>query len=118
MQHELLSVSPDIIFISISNLLTAHDFSVTYFLAFYFIFWGSIDIVLFYQLFKKNLRAFPVSLFLIGTFVIYSLFRFSYTHSLVLLGVIFMDLCIMLLIYREYKKVKRETAKVTTTPIA
>lgn len=105
MEHELLEKTPDFIFSVISHILTTHDFSVTYFLAFYFIFWGSVDAVLSYQLLKDKIWAFPISLGLIGMFIIYSIFRLTYTHSLVLFGVIVLDIIIMTLIYREYKKV-------------
>lgn len=105
MEHELLEKTPDFIFNAISRVLTAHDFSITYFLAFYFIFWGSIDAILSYQLIKDRIWAFPISLGLIGMFIIYSIFRLTYTHSLVLFSVILLDATIMMLIYREYKKV-------------
>ncbi|MEY3784204.1 MAG: hypothetical protein RLZZ230_526 [Candidatus Parcubacteria bacterium] len=105
MEHELMAKSPDFIFKGISHSLRAHHYSVTYFLAFYFIFWGSVDAVLSFQLLKDRLWAFPISLGLIGTFIAYSVFRFTYTHSLVLLGVIVLDIIIMMLIFKEYQKV-------------
>lgn len=106
MEHELMSKSPDIIYTFISSLLTEHNFSVTYFLSFYFIFWGSVDIFLSYHLLKDNLWAFPISMVLICLFIIYSLFRFTFTHSLILLGVVVLDIIILFLINQEYKKVK------------
>lgn len=107
MGYELSEDPTDILFVMVNYLLSDHSFYVTYFLAFYFIFWGVIDILLSYNLIKEKLWAFPVSMVLIGLFVAYSFVRFTYTHSLVLLSVIIFDLVILLLIYKEYQKVKR-----------
>ncbi len=107
MDYELLQKTPDILFTLISDLLSRHQFSVTYFLAFYFIFWGSVDAILSHHMLKDDLWAFPISLGLISLFIAYSLFRLTYTHSAVLAGVIIMDIVIMILIHKEYKKVLR-----------
>ncbi len=106
MEHELLGKTPDVIFTFISKILTENDFSVTYFLTFYFIFWGVVDIVLSYNVLRDNLWAFPFSLAVVGLFILYGLFRFTYTHSLVLLGIITLDFLITILIYKEYERIR------------
>ncbi len=118
MQHEILAKSPDFIFILISHFLTEHQFSVTYFLSFYFIFWGTLDIFLSFHMLKDNIWAFPVSLVLIGLFIVYSIFRFTYTHSLVLLGVIAMDMVILGLIYKEYQRIRAYRAAAAEISLA
>lgn len=109
MGHELTEDSSDILFKTVNLLLSHYTFYVTYFLAGYFIFWGTIDIFLSYNLIKEKLWAFPASLWLIGLFIIYSIFRFTSTHSLVLLSVILFDVVIFLLIYKEYQKLRKLT---------
>ncbi len=106
LSHEFLEGPSDILFMMITKLLADHHFSVTYFLSGYFIFWGAIDVLLSYNLIREKLWAFPVSLGLIGLFILYGIFRFTFTHSLVLLSVITLDIIIFFLIYKEYKKVK------------
>lgn len=104
--HELGQDPNDFLYLSTSHLLTKHPLEVTYFLSFYFIFWGIIDIVLSHQLIKHRLWAFPLSMFLIGSFVLYEILRFAHNHSLVLLFIIFIDIGILWLIKDEYKKLK------------
>lgn len=108
MNYELVENSSDILFVMVNDLLSEHSFYVTYFLAFYFIFWGIIDIFLSYNLIKERLWSFPVSIGLIGLFVSYSIVRFTFTHSMLLLSVIVFDLIILYLIYKEYQKVTSE----------
>lgn len=105
MEYELLQNTPDVLFSLISHTLSEHQFSVTYFLAFYFIFWGSVDAILSHHMLRDDIWAFPIALVLIGLFIIYSIFRFTYTHSLMLLAVIFMDIVIMWLVYQEYRRI-------------
>jgi uncharacterized membrane protein len=83
-------------------------FFVTYFLVSYLVFWGVIDIVLSVSLLKHKLWAFPVSVYLIVLFIIYELFRFTHTHSLVLAYIIIFDSFLIWLIRREYMKLLRK----------
>lgn len=106
MGHELTEDPTDFLYRLVEILFSHHSFHVTYFLAFYFIFWGLIDIILSLQLLKGRLWAFPLSLYLIGSFVIYELFRFTHTHSMFLLGIIAVDIIVMALIFKEYQLIK------------
>lgn len=106
MSHELTQDVNDVVFNKIYFMFEKHDFTIGYFIAGYFIFWGSVDILLSLSLLHKVRIAYPISMGLISMFILYSTFRFSYTHSLVLLGIIGIDIIILYLIYREYKKLK------------
>lgn len=104
MGHELIEDPHDLLYSFIYNVLTVHPIYISYFLSFYFIFWGVVDIVLSYNLLKHKLWAFPVSFILIGLFILYEIFRFTHTHSIILLFVIFIDVTILWIIWREYRK--------------
>ena len=69
-------------------------------------FWGAIDIFMSILLLRHQLWAFPVAIYMIVIFIIYEFFRFSQTHSLMLLAVIVMDVFIIWIIKREYQKLK------------
>lgn len=102
MRHELVEDPTDLL-IQIANPFVQHSsLTVTYFLAIYFVFWGIVDVVLSINLLKKNLWAFPISIVLIGIFILYEVYRFSYTHSIVLAGVIIVDLALIWVIRKEY----------------
>jgi uncharacterized membrane protein len=104
--RELSEDPTDLLFSIVNHFLENNPLSITYFISAYLIFWGIVDIVLSFNLLKDKIWAFPVSLWLIGFFVFYELFRFTHTKSLILIAIIFIDIIIMFLIQREYKKVK------------
>lgn len=119
MSHELSGPRSDIVLERLYELMSVHGFTVTYFVAGYFIFWGTIDVVLSVYLLRHKLVAFPISMVLIGLFIAYSVLRFFHTHSFTLLCVIVIDIFILSIIYREYRLLQREHDLVTldmTTP--
>lgn len=82
-------------------------YTVTHFVAAYFIFWGLIDIILSLALLRHKIWAFHVSIYLIGFFTLYEVYRFFQNHSKTLLLVIFVDTVILWIIHREYLKIKK-----------
>jgi uncharacterized membrane protein len=104
MSFELVQDPTDKLYGFASQLLGQDPMYVSYFLAIYFIFWGLVDVVLSINLLRGKIWAFPASLLLIGGFIIYEFIRFTYTHSLILLFIIFVDIIIFWFIEREYKK--------------
>lgn len=106
MSYELTQDPSDKLYSMVSHFLGQDPLYVSYFLAIYFIFWGLIDIILSINLLRGKLWAFPASLVLIGGFIIYELIRFTYTHSSILLFIIFVDIIIFWFIEREYIKIQ------------
>ena len=102
MSHELTEDSTDVLFQVLNSFLINHPLAITTFVPIYLIFWGLVDIILSINLLKHNLWAFPVSLYLIGFFVLYELIRLYQTHSLLLLCVIIIDIIVFILIRNEY----------------
>jgi uncharacterized membrane protein len=108
-RRELTEDPHDQIFQFFAHSLTQHGYSITYFLAAYFLFWGTIDIVLSYTMIRHHLWAFLTSIYLIAAFIVYEIYRYSHTHSSLLLAFIVMDSFFMYLIWREYKKLLHHT---------
>jgi len=104
MQHELIEDPNDLIFRLINSLFQYAPYTISSFLSAYLIFWGIIDIVLSGSLLMEIRWAFPVSIVTIGLFVIYELYRLSYTHSIVLAIVVTVDIALIWIIKREYQK--------------
>jgi uncharacterized membrane protein len=107
MSHELTGFFGDAILEKLYFLFEVHEFTITYFIASYFIFWGLTEIVLSLCLLWHIRIAFPITMGLIVLFICYSVYRFAHTHSLILLGIIIIDIAILYLINTEYKKLKR-----------
>jgi uncharacterized membrane protein len=115
MSHEFVGRTGDMILEHIYTFFEIHDITLTYFIAGYFIFWGAIDILLSLCLLHRIRQAFPITMALIVVFLIYSVYRYSFTHSLTLLGVICADIVILYLVHKEYVHV-RITDRDTSTP--
>lgn len=98
----------DFIFTTLNSFLEAHPLSITYFLAFYFIFWGTVEVGLSIGLLRHKLWTFPVTLWLIGLFMTYAAYRFTQTHSPFLPFIFIVDAFIFWLILAEYKKTKKQ----------
>ncbi len=102
-----LSEDPNDAFIYLVKLfLDGHDFLISYFISFYFVFWGALDAFLSYNILRFRIWAYPVSLILISGFTFYEIFRFFYTKSLILFFVILFDLFIFWVINKEYRKLE------------
>jgi len=55
----------------------------------------------------NKLWAYPVSLVILGRFIVYQLYRFSYTHGVGLIVLAIFDVIVMGLIWHEYRLVSR-----------
>lgn len=111
LSHEITGDVSDVVIGKLYVLFEIHNFTITHFLALYFLFWGVVDIVLSLCLLKHIVKIFPIAMGLIVLFILYGIIRFSITHSLVLLGVIFLDICILYLINDEYGVLKKKMEK-------
>ena len=100
MSHELIHHPHE----GVRQAIEHMPFTVTYFLAIHFIFWGVLDILLSIFLLRHQLWAFPFSIGLIILFIFYEIFRFFHTHSLVLLALMALDIFVIWLIWGEYQK--------------
>jgi len=108
--HEL-TVNPND-FIASHLLATAQNFAVNskQFYAFYLFSHGLIKALLVVGLLRNKMWAYPASLVVLGLFVIYQMYRFSYTFSYGLLALSVFDVFVMVLIWHEYRVVLRKAA--------
>lgn len=106
LKFELIEDPTDFLIRVVYPLVEQHSFTISYFIAAHLLFWGFIDVIFSSLLLRHKLWAFPVSIALISVFVLYEIYRVSYTHSLFLAGVIIVDLFVILLTYREYKRLE------------
>ncbi len=108
MAHEITGPTGDAVLEHVYSFFEIHDFTVTYFIAIYFLFWGFVEIILALCLLRRIESAFPITMGLIVLFICYGVFRYTHTHSGVLALVLVIDVAILYLINTEYKKLKRE----------
>jgi uncharacterized membrane protein len=108
-QEELIENPKD--FIATHLLAAAQNFSVETknFYAFYLISHGLVKLLLVVGLLRNKLWAYPASLIVLGLFIVYQLYRFSYTHGAGLLALTVFDLFVMVLIWHEYQVRRSQT---------
>jgi uncharacterized membrane protein len=106
-QDELIEDPNDIL--AIHLLGWAENFSVASkeFYAFYLLSHGVAKLLLVIGLLKGKLWSYPASLVVFGLFIVYQLYRFSYTHGIGLIALTVLDLVVMCLVWHEYTLVRR-----------
>jgi uncharacterized membrane protein len=106
-QEELVSDPNDFIANYILHLGSGLSLSATVFGGIYLMSHGVIKIGLVISLLKNKLWAYPLSLAVLGLFVIYQMFRYFNTHAIGLIFLTIFDLVVIWLIAREYQIVKK-----------
>jgi len=86
----------------ISNLSNSLSTGTEFFIGLYFLSYGIIKIFLVIGLLHKKTWAYHSALVVLSTFIIYMIYRFSYTHSPILALLIVTDITTIMLIWREY----------------
>ena len=106
-QDELIEDPND--FVATHLLAMASNFSVQSknFYAFYLLSHGVIKLLLVVGLLRNKLWSYPASLIVLGLFIVYQAYRFSYTHGFGLIALTVFDVIVIVLIWHEYGLVRR-----------
>lgn len=98
-------------YISTHLIQLAHQLSITggTFIAVYLLSRGLIKFALVVALLKNNLWAYPISLVVLGLFVLYQLYQITTSFSIFLIVLTIFDLVVMWFIWREYEVVRFHT---------
>jgi uncharacterized membrane protein len=106
-QDELIEDPND--FLATHLLAWAQGFSVEtrHFYAFYLLSHGLVKLLLVVGLLRNKLWSYPASLAILGLFIIYQLYRFSYTHGTGLILLTVFDVLVMGLVWHEYNLIRR-----------
>jgi uncharacterized membrane protein len=105
-QEELIEDPNNFVATHLISLAQNFTVSTQRFYAFYLFSHGVIKVFLVIGLLRNKLWAYPVSLVVLGLFIIYQLYRFSYTHGFGLLVLTVFDVIVMGLIWHEYRLVR------------
>ncbi|HEV2593915.1 MAG TPA: DUF2127 domain-containing protein [Sphingomicrobium sp.] len=87
----------------------AHHFrpSEQYFYAFYLLSHGVVKGVLVFYLLREKLWAYPASIAVFGLFILYQLYRYSFTHDVGLILLSIFDLFVIYLALHEYRLLRK-----------
>ena len=106
-QEELIEDPNDFVATHLLRLAQTFTVSTQHFYAFYLLSHGVIKVFLVIGLIRNKLWAYPASLLVLGLFIVYQLYRFSYTHGVGLIVLTVFDVVVMALIWHEYRLVRR-----------
>jgi len=109
-QDELSEDPHDFVATHLSAMAQHFTVSSKNFYTFYLVSHGLVKVVLVVGLLKEKLWAYPVSLAVLGVFILYQVYRFSYTHSAGLVALTLFDILVIALIWHEYRLVRRHLA--------
>jgi uncharacterized membrane protein len=106
-QEELREDPNDLVAGYLMSLAQNYSVSSQRFFAFYLLSHGLIKIFLVGGLLRNKLWAYPLSLVVLGVFILYQVYRYTYTYSLGLIVLTVFDAMVIGLIWHEYQMVRR-----------
>jgi uncharacterized membrane protein len=106
-QEELIEDPGDLVANYLLGLAQTFSVGSQAFYAFYLLSHGIIKILLVAGLLRGKLWSYPASLAALALFIVYQLYRYSYTHSAGLIVLTIFDFLMMALIWHEYGLVQR-----------
>jgi uncharacterized membrane protein len=106
-QEELIEDPNDFIAGYLSQMASHFSVASKEFYAFYLLSHGLIKLALVAGLLRGKLWSYPASLAALGLFMVYQVYRYSYTHSFGLLVLTVFDAIVMVLIWHEWKVVRQ-----------
>jgi uncharacterized membrane protein len=109
-QEELIEDPHDLVATSLMNFAQNFSVSTEHFYAFYLLSHGIVKLLLVIGLLRNRLWAYPASLAALGLFIVYQLYRYSYTHGIGLIILTVFDLAVIWLVWHEYQVVRQHSA--------
>jgi uncharacterized membrane protein len=106
-QDELVQDPDDLIATHLLSLAQNYSVETKHFYAFYLLSHGIVKLLLVIGLLRNKLWSYPASLIVLGLFIVYQLYRFSYTHGAGLIVLTVFDIVVMILVWHEYRLVRR-----------
>lgn len=77
------------------------------FYAFYLLSHGIVNMALVIGLWRERLWSYPATFVVLGLFIAYQLYRFTYTHDPGLIVITTIDLIVIALAWHEYRRIRR-----------
>lgn len=106
-QAELVEDPDDLVATHVLAAVQGLTGSTQNFYAWYLVSHGLIKVILVVGLLRGKLIAYPASLIALAGFIAYQLYRYSFTHSIGLLILTMFDLAVMILVWHEWRLLRR-----------
>jgi uncharacterized membrane protein len=102
--HELIEDPKDFFGNILMNAASNMSLRMHEFISLYILIHGLLNVGLVLALMTKKKWAFPIAGGIIGIILLYEIYQFFHGHSITLLALIIVDICILLLLHFEYKR--------------
>lgn len=102
-QHELSETNPDLIAMTVLRWSQGFSVETQHFYAYYLLSHGVVKLLLVIGLLREKYWAYPASLIVLGLFIAYQLYRYSFTHSPMLIALSVFDVLVIGLVWHEYR---------------
>jgi uncharacterized membrane protein len=83
------------------------------FVSFYLLSHGIVKLFLIVGLMRRKLSYYPAAILVFTLFIVYQLYRFSFTHSIWLLLITLLDAVVIWLTWHEYKLIRRDNDRIS-----
>jgi len=105
-QHELAEDKGDLLANLILKASLNFSVSAQYFGFIYLLSHGVVKVFLVAMLLRKKLWAYPLTEAFLVLFIVYQVYRFTYSHSMWLVALTIFDIAIIFLTWLEYERIK------------
>ena len=106
-RHELQEDPHDFFANYITHFFSSFPLSLKLFIAWYLIIHGAIKLGLVSSLWMKKIKAYPIAIGIFFLFVIYQIYKYILSPSIILIILSLLDIFIIILTYIEYKHLKK-----------
>lgn len=106
-QEEILEDSKDWLANYLIKFSSNLSISTLHFIAFYTIIHGVVKFFLLLGIWKRKLFVYPISILVFSLFLIYQIYRYTFTHSFWLIVLSIIDVVYIYLLLKEYSKLKK-----------
>ncbi len=106
-QHELLEDPNDFLALQFQHTLPTFLANSGFFASLYLLSHGIIKIVLVAGLLRDKLWAYPSAIVVFTLFIVYQIYRYTFTHSVFLLALTVLDFAVIWLTWHEYHYFKK-----------
>ena len=106
-QYELSEDRSDLVATYLLRWAQGFSIETQHFYAFYLLSHGVVKLLLVIGLLREKYWAYPASLIVLGLFIVYQFYRFTFTHSPALIVLSIFDIFVMGLVWHEYRLVRR-----------
>ena len=106
-ESDIFDTQPDALVTYLTRTAESISIGSAHFAAFYLLSHGAVKLFLIIGLLRKKLWFYPASMAVFGMFIVYQLYRYSFTHSFWLLVLTILDMFVIWLTWHEYNFLKR-----------